>query len=164
MAPSQPDSSPLPDVVAVIAAAPDCVSLAEQRWVALVGQDEARPEECDVVHWWRCEKELVGYIHDAQSGRIIRADLHPGFLGYERRSRVVTALPGMGWTACYHLDTPMGLTREDRPVLAWLVYDDGTITPQDVDHDGLVYCSTDTHGLSHIQPPREPRSPDRKTS
>ncbi|GAA2591912.1 hypothetical protein Stube_67320 [Streptomyces tubercidicus] len=93
--------SDVPDVVAVIAAAPEYVSLAEQRWVALVDHDAVGSEECDVVHWWRCEKELVGYIHDARSGRIIRADLHPGFLGYERRPRVITALPGMGWTACY---------------------------------------------------------------
>ncbi|GFE13269.1 hypothetical protein Sgleb_13160 [Streptomyces glebosus] len=107
------------------------------------------------MHWWRGEGELVGYIHDMRQGRIIRADLHPGFLSYERRPRVVAALPGMGWTACYLLDAPTGPVSEDRPVLAWLVHDDGTITPHDVDHDGLVYCSTDTHGLSHVRPPRD---------
>ncbi|MEU5730597.1 hypothetical protein ABZ797_16650 [Streptomyces antimycoticus] len=68
----------------------------------------------------------------------------------------------MGWRVCYRLGAPPpGGTNgadgaehlEHRPVLAWLVYDDGTVTPCDVDDDGLVYCGTDAPELEHVEPP-----------
>ncbi|MEU8719575.1 hypothetical protein [Streptomyces antimycoticus] len=135
-----------------------------QRWVALVDRGNGCVETCDIVEWRREDEELVGYICGTggaargDKARVVRADRHPGFLTYERRPQVVCALPGMGWTVCYRLDTPPdGLPGADgverRPVLAWLVYDDGTVTPCDVDHDGLVYCSTDTPELAHVEPP-----------
>ncbi|MFD8462886.1 hypothetical protein ACFV27_39955 [Streptomyces antimycoticus] len=83
-------------------------------------------------------------------------------MAYERRPQVVGALPGMGWRVCYRLGAPPpGGTNgadgaehlEHRPVLAWLVYDDGTVTPCDVDDDGLVYCSTDAPELEYVEPP-----------
>lgn len=145
-----------------------------QRWVALVDRGNGYVEACDIVEWLPDGVELVGYIcgtDDAahgDKGRVVRADRHPGFLAYERRPQVVGALPGMGWTVCYRLgvtssggaDGPSGKNGvggaerlERRPVLAWLVYDDGTVTPCDVDDDGLVYCSTDTPELVHVEPP-----------
>ncbi|GAA1152238.1 hypothetical protein [Streptomyces javensis] len=139
-----------------------------QRWVALVDRGNGCVEACDIVEWLPDGAELVGYIcgtDDAaqgDKGRVVRADRHPGFLTYERRPQVVGALPGMGWTVCYRLGAPPprggngtsgAECLERRPVLAWLVYDDGTVTPCDVDHDGLVYCSTDTPELAHVEPP-----------
>ncbi|MFI0820147.1 hypothetical protein ACH4TX_34270 [Streptomyces sp. NPDC021098] len=134
-----------------------------QRWVALVDRANGCVEAYDVVEWLPDGAELVGYIYgtgdaaQGDKGRVVRADRHPGFLAYERRPHVVAALPGMGWTVCYRLGGTYGTDGaerlERRPVLAWLVYDDGTVTPCDVDHDGLVYCSTDTPELAHVEPP-----------
>ncbi|MFI0150061.1 hypothetical protein [Streptomyces lydicus] len=155
MAPSHP--SPPQNVHPFPATSTPVVPVAEQGWVALMDSGSGRPEACEIVDWYRSDTELIGYVHDAQRGRIIRADLHPDFLGYELRPRVVTALPGMGWTAYYRMDTPMGPITQSRPVLAWLVHDDGTVLPYDVDHDGLVYCSTDTDNLDRVEPPAPTR-------
>ncbi|GAA0617657.1 hypothetical protein GCM10010174_39610 [Kutzneria viridogrisea] len=99
----------------------------------------------DVVQWTSVGDELVGYVVDG--ARVVRADSLTGFAGYVRRARVVTALPGNGWTVSYRMDD--GCV-EKREVVAWLVYDDGTVVGHDADEDGLVYPSCEAVNFSHL--------------
>ncbi|AEM85793.1 ATP-binding protein [Streptomyces violaceusniger] len=66
-----------------------------RRWVALVDRGNGYVEACDIVRWPSDGAALVGPIcgtGDAahgDKGCVARADRHPGFLAYERRSQVV---------------------------------------------------------------------------
>jgi hypothetical protein len=125
---------------------------ADRQWCALVAQPEGHSLQYPVVQWVPTGDELTGYVHDG-TGRIVRADHIPGFCGYTRSPTVVAALPGMGWTAQFAIDGETDTTEESRPVLAWLVYDDGTVVPCDADDDGLVYRSTTPVNFVRVTPP-----------
>jgi hypothetical protein len=126
----------------------------DRQWCALIAQPEGQSLEYPIVQWVPIGDELTGYVHDGR-GRIVRAEHVPGFCGYARTSAVVAALPGMGWTAQFAIDDEPDTIEESRPVLAWLVYDDGTVVPCDADDDGLVYRSTTPANFVRVTPPAQ---------
>ena len=61
---------------------------------------------------------------------LVAANRLKGFNGYERRPRVVAMLPAKGWEVqvnCGRWGQPVGSGFLD-PVIAWLAYDDGTVS------------------------------------
>lgn len=86
-----------------------------------------------------------------------RDDLIDLFGSEMHTATVVAALPGKGWTAYFRADEHG--TEISRPVLTWLVYDNGEVVPCDVDDDGLVYRCTVATNFLRVEPRTSRRSP-----
>lgn len=63
---------------------------------------------------------------------------------------VVAAIPGGGWLAEYRNDDGSPFTS---PIVAWLVYADGNVTPVDAGADGWVDTVTDALNFVRLIPP-----------
>lgn len=125
------------------------VPAAGGRWQALFLESDDLFSYHDVVHWIPGEDgRLTGCV--LSHSQVRRVDDLPGFCGYSRVPEIVSALPGMGWNAVFVMERGQHVRR---PVVLWLVHDDGSVVPCDADDDGLVHRTTDTANFYRLEPP-----------
>ncbi|MFH0244441.1 hypothetical protein ACGRHY_18955 [Streptomyces sp. HK10] len=92
-------------------------------------------------------------VVDGKTGRLRDAGSWSNYVGvHEGEPVVVAALPGDGWRAEYRDDDG---TVHSSPVVAWLVYDDGSVKPADTDRDGYVDFPTTVSNFVRIYRPEQ---------
>ncbi|WP_051722500.1 hypothetical protein [Streptomyces albus] len=112
------------------------------------------------THTHYTSKAVVGWdddgtplVVDEKTGRLRDASSWRNYAGvHEGEPAVIAALPGNGWRAEYRNDDG---SVHSSPIVAWLVYDDGSVKPADTDGDAYVDFPTTVSNFTRIYHPTE---------
>lgn len=100
-----------------------------------------------VIAWNDFDEAMVT---DEKTGRLVTADSYSEFVGLGlAEAAIVAAVPGGGWAAQYDGGPDNGLI----PVLAWLISEDGHITPISSDAEGCHFDLTNTTDFDRMKSP-----------
>jgi hypothetical protein len=92
-------------------------------------------------------------VVDEKTGRLRDASAWRNYVGVQEADPVVVgAVPGGEWRVEYRNDDG---TVHSSPIVAWLVYDDGSVKPTDSDGTGYVDDPTTVGNFTRIYHPSE---------
>jgi hypothetical protein len=108
-------------------------------WIAVFTGTDTEPRLVRDVERW--DESGVALVVDPARGTLRRVTHWSSFSHLERVKKVVSVLPGGGWSAHWNGERDGGTSLAE-PVLAWLISSDGKATPVTVDGSGLVSPAT----------------------